>query len=65
MVCLATAHPAKFADAIDKAAERFSEAGLEQVALPAHMADLFEREERMTVLPDDIAAVQSFIAENV
>ncbi|MFT6407778.1 MAG: threonine synthase [Arenicella sp.] len=65
MVCLATAHPAKFPDSIDKAAERFADAGLEQVALPLHMSDLFDRDERMTVLPNDIFSVQSFIAENV
>ena len=34
MVCLATAHPAKFPDALDKAAERFTQARLEHVALP-------------------------------
>lgn len=65
MVCLATAHPAKFPDAIDRAAKLFPDAQLSQPALPLHMADLFEREERMTVLPDDISAVQSFISENI
>jgi len=59
IVSLATAHPAKFPDAIKKA-------GLERdVALPAHLHDLFERSERMTVLPNNLAAVQAFIAANI
>ncbi|GAA3911294.1 threonine synthase [Halomonas cibimaris] len=57
MITLATAHPAKFADAV-------IEAGFPGVALPAHMSDLLEREERYTVLPAELAAVQRFVAEN-
>ncbi len=58
MVTLGTAHPAKFPDAIERA-------GLSvRPELPRHMADLFEQEERFTVLDDDIGAVQSFIAEH-
>ncbi len=58
VVSLATAHPAKFPDAI-------KQAGLEQdVALPAHLHDLFERSERMEVLPNNLAAVQAHIAAN-
>jgi len=53
---LATAHPAKFPDAVERAC------GV-RPGLPAHLADLFEREERYTVLPDDLAAVQSFIGD--
>ncbi|MSP01946.1 MAG: threonine synthase [Acetobacteraceae bacterium] len=51
-VAMATAHPAKFPDAIEQAI------GI-RPALPARMADLFERPERFTVLPDDLAAVQA------
>ena len=59
VVTLATAHPAKFPDAIKSA-------GLDQeVALPSHLRDLFERSERMEVLPNDLAAVQAFIAANI
>ena len=59
VVTLATAHPAKFPDAIKSA-------GLDQeVALPWHLRDLFERGERMEVLPNDLAAVQAFIAANI
>jgi len=56
MITLATAHPAKFADAV-------LQAGFEGVPLPAHMADLLEREERYTVLPAELEAVQAFVAE--
>lgn len=56
MVTLATAHPAKFAEAVVKA-------GFPGVPLPPHMEDLLEREERYTVLPAELAAVQQFVAE--
>ena len=59
MVTLATAHPAKFPDAVRRA-------GIDrEPALPAHLADLYEREERYTVLPNDLAAVQAFMADNL
>lgn len=59
VISLATAHPAKFPDAI-------KQAGLSNVvALPLHLQDLFERDERMQVLPNDLAAVQSCIAANI
>ncbi|WP_227369124.1 threonine synthase [Halomonas sp. M20] len=57
MVTLATAHPAKFAEAVVKA-------GFSGVLLPAHMDDLLEREERYSVLPAELEAVQAFVAEN-
>lgn len=56
VVCLATAHPAKFPDAVAKACQ-----GIDTPALPHHMADLFERAERYQVLEHDIKVVQSFI----
>lgn len=59
MVCLATAHPAKFPEAVRKAGQDTDP------ALPHHMQDLFEREERFTVLSQDIAKVQEFVAANV
>ena len=54
MVTLATAHPAKFADAI-------TAAGLASPQLPAHLADLFEREERFSVVANDLAAVTEYV----
>ncbi len=55
MVTLATAHPAKFPDAVEQAT------GVRPV-LPAHLVDLWERPERTTTLPNDLAKVQTFIA---
>ncbi|MGP9552943.1 MULTISPECIES: threonine synthase [Halomonas] len=57
MITLATAHPAKFAEAVVKA-------GFLGVPLPPHMDDLLEREERYTVLPAELAAVQQYVAEH-
>ena len=56
MVALATAHPAKFPDAVERATGA-------RPALPSRMGDLMERPERSTVLPNDLAALQSFIQE--
>lgn len=57
MITLATAHPAKFAEAVVKA-------GFPGVPLPPHMEDLLEREERYSVLPAELGAVQAFVAEH-
>ncbi len=59
MVCLATAHPAKFPEAVRQAGQA------EDPVLPHHMKDLFKRDERYTVLAQDIKAVQQFVAANV
>ncbi|MFT5117130.1 MAG: threonine synthase [Kiritimatiellia bacterium] len=58
MICLATAHPAKFPEAVRKAGQA------EDPALPLHMADLFDREEKFDVLDNDINVVQAFIKNN-
>ena len=55
MVTLATAHPAKFPDAVKDAS------GV-QPALPAWLADLHSREERLSVLANDQNAVEDFIS---
>jgi threonine synthase len=55
-VALATAHPAKFPDAMEAIAGR-------RPALPPRLAHLMTAPERMTVLPNDLAAVQRFVAE--
>ncbi len=59
MVCLATAHPAKFPEAIEK-----SGVGVEP-KLPIYMQDLFEREERCAVLEQDIGVVQGYMQGNI
>ncbi|QIB35022.1 threonine synthase [Ancylobacter pratisalsi] len=56
-VVLATAHPAKFPDAVERACG-------ERPPLPAHLADLMEREERLPTLPNDIAAIEAYITRH-
>ncbi|WP_374299793.1 threonine synthase [Ferrovibrio sp.] len=54
LVTLATADAAKFPAAVEEATGQHP-------ALPPRMADLFERPERQTVLPNDVAGVRAFI----
>jgi threonine synthase len=54
MVALATAHPAKFPEAIVRAT------GV-RPGLPPVLDELFERRERIAALPNDLAAVRGFI----
>jgi threonine synthase len=56
MVALATAHPAKFADAVEQAT------GI-RPPLPPAFAEIMEKREEVTVLPNDITAVARFIRE--
>ena len=56
MITLSTAHPAKFPDAVKAASGIHPD-------LPPHMSDLFERSEVFDVLPNDLAAVEGFIAK--
>lgn len=58
MITLGTAHPVKFADAIEKA-------GLETPHLPHHLLDLFEREERYEVMENELSDLQSFVVKTV
>ena len=58
VVCLATAHPAKFPDAVESAT------GI-RPPLPAHYADLYEREERVLEVTADLAAVQALVRQLV
>jgi len=54
MVCLSTAHPAKFPDAVEAAA------GI-RPQLPDWLSDLHERQERFARLPADLRAVADHI----
>ena len=54
MITLATAHPAKFPDAVEQAS------GI-RPGLPARMADLFDRPERVTRVENDLAALQALV----
>ncbi len=58
VVSLATAHPAKFPDAVEAAT------GI-RPALPPRMADLFDRTETFDTLANDAADLQDFIRRSV
>lgn len=58
MITLATAHPAKFPDAVEAAT------GI-RPPLPPRMADLYDRPERLTRIGNDLAAIESLIRERI
>jgi len=58
MIVLATASPAKFPNAV-KAASGISP------KLPAHMSDLFDRGERVKMVPNDIKRIKEIIIESI
>jgi threonine synthase len=53
-VVLATAHPAKFPDAVEKATGQ-------RPNLPPHLSDLFDRPERSETLDNDFQAVRDYV----
>lgn len=57
VVTLATAHPAKFRDPVERAT------GM-RPSLPTRMGDLFEREERYAQLPGDYDTIAAYVAEH-
>ena len=58
MITLATAHPAKFPDAVEAATGH-------RPALPERMANLFDLPERMTSVPNAVGDIQSLIEERI
>ncbi|MDE1907103.1 MAG: threonine synthase, partial [Rhodospirillales bacterium] len=54
VIAAATAHPAKFPDAIEKAV------GV-RPPLPPHLSDLYDREEIFTRAPADLAAIETLV----
>ena len=58
MITLATAHPAKFPAAVKDACGIHPD-------LPPHMADLFDRDERVTRVAGDLVAVESVIRKGI
>ena len=58
MITLATAHPAKFQDAVENAI------GV-RPALPTRMADLLSRPERVTEVANDLEALKTLIHERI
>jgi threonine synthase len=55
-VILATAHPAKFSEAVQRATGKTPE-------LPEHMGGLMTAKERSTVMPNSVDAVREFVRE--
>ena len=58
MVVLSTAHPAKFPDAVARATGQ-------KPPLPLRLKGLYDGVERYTVLPDNAAALRSFIKDRL
>jgi threonine synthase len=58
IVCLSTAHPAKFPDAVERAT------GV-RPALPARLADLFDRPECYDTVPADVEVIKDFVRNAV
>ncbi len=61
VICAATAHPAKFPDAMEQSTGQ-------RPPLPPRLADLYERDERYSTAPNDLgvieARVRAFVARN-
>jgi threonine synthase len=57
-IAMATAHPAKFPDAMERATGRRPD-------LPRHLADLYDRPERFTTAPCDLAAIEAEVLATV
>jgi threonine synthase len=57
IVTLATAHPGKFRDPVERATGN-------RPGLPARVGDLFQREERCVELPGEYDAIAAYIAEH-
>jgi threonine synthase len=58
IITLSTAHSAKFRDAVERATGQ-------RPSLPSRAQGLFDREERYSRLPNDLAQVQAFIQDRV
>ncbi len=57
LVTLATAHPGKFRDAVERATGR-------RPSLPARVGDLFDRDERYVELAGEYATIAAYVAEH-
>ena len=58
MITLATAHPAKFPDVVEKASNL-------RPALPERMADLYERSERLIRVENDLIKLEEIVKERI
>ena len=57
VICLATAHPAKFGDAVQKAIGR-------EVELPPSLAELADKENRCEVMDADVDQVKAYVRQH-
>ncbi|HOT78446.1 MAG TPA: threonine synthase [Microthrixaceae bacterium] len=57
-ICLGTAHPAKFPDAVEQATGQ-------RPPLPDHLADLFERPERFATMADDVETLKAYVRSHL
>ena len=57
-ISIACAHPAKFGDAIKKATGKRPD-------LPKELENIFDKDEKMTILPNNTIDVKNFILENI
>jgi len=58
MITLATAHPAKFPDAVEKASGT-------RPALPERMSNLFQRDERLSQVSNNLDEITSLIKDRI
>ena len=58
MITLATAHPAKFPDAVEAAMGT-------RPGLPPHMADMMDKEERVCKVPNQLALLETLIKDRI
>jgi len=57
-VSLVCAHPAKFDKAVNKAINK-------EIDIPKELSNLFDKEEKMTILPNSTIDVKNFILETI
>jgi threonine synthase len=57
-ISLACAHPAKFADVINKATG-------EDPSFPKELDNIFNKEEKMTIMPNNLEEIKSFILKKI
>ncbi|MGA1862439.1 threonine synthase [Deferribacter thermophilus] len=57
-ICLSTAHPAKFIDAVKKAINK-------EPVIPDRIQKLFDKEKRVYDMPNDVSVVKKFIEQHV
>ena len=57
-VSLACAHPAKFNSAVEKAINKATD-------IPIELSNLFDKKEKLTILPNNIDVVKNYLLQNI